>query len=366
MALLGGRDTRDLVVWTGVDAAELRKFALADGTNFADVVGRLTGALTAINAEIAGDPLLNYCFITDNPEVTYRMGTNPAFGDADEYTRPDQNRGQVEGHMLPIKAKDLGLGWTWDYLRRANVDQIDADIQTAVGAARTLFRKTVLTRVLKRTDDSGAANGLGTGGYSPGFATTAAQTNVDFTPPEFAGGSFANTHEHYLNAGTYTSANFVTVMKTLREHGHEGPFDVLVSESDESTVRGFSDFVASADPFVQYANTTLASPLGAGYIGYLKDSLARVRRQPGMPANYFTFLKSYGPNNRLNPLRIRVSKGESALRIQAFPNPTAGAPSPANPLSSMVCWAELGVGVGDRTAGATWRNNAAWADGTAS
>lgn len=368
MALLGGRDTRDLVVNTGVDATELRKFQLADGTTFDAVVGELEGALTAFNASISADPLMRYCYITDQPEVTYRMGTNPAFGDYDEYTRPDPNRGESDGHMLPIRPYDFMLRWTWDYMRKASRSQIEADIQVAIGASKDLVRQKILNRLLKRGDDSGKANGLGTGGYSAGFATAAANTSVDFAPPAYGGTTFDTSHNHMTAAATsLTQATVLANMKLVREHGHTGPFDLIISETDEATFRAFTDFVAAGDPFVQYANSvSLAAPaLGEGYIGYIKDSLTRVRVQPGYPANYFTVLKSYGVNSQLNPLRIRVSKGMGQLGFTAFPDPRAGGISPANPLGNLMLWTEFGVGVGDRTAGSTNRSNASWADGTA-
>jgi len=369
MALLGGRDTRDITLFTGVDATELAKFALLDGTTLDVVAGELDGALTALNSELNSDPFYSgLCYVTDNPQVSYRMGdASTGFGDYDEYTKPDPQRAEVDGHMLPIKARDMQLRWTWDYLRRADMSKIEADIVVAVTAARDARRKAVLNRLLKRGDDSGKSNGLGAGGYSPGFATAAANTNVDFTPPAFQGKTFASSHDHYVfAAASITSAQAIVMMKTLREHGHLGPYELLISETDESTVRAFTDFVKATDQIVQLGANTATVNLAAGYIGYLTESYSRVRIVNGWPANYMSMYKSYGSNSQLNPLRVRVQKGESAFRVQAFPDPRSGGVSPMNPLGSLMLFTEFGVGVGDRTAGTTNRSNAAWADGTAS
>ena len=367
MANIGGRDTRDFVVWTGVDAAQLLKEQLQDGTNLLTVTNQLTGALNAIAAEVQNDPVYSSVWsMADSPIVSYRMGTDFSFEDHTEYSRPNRNRAEVDGHMLPLKSYDLGLGWTWDYLRNAYMAQVEADIQSTVNAARKLVRTRLLNRILARTDDSGASKGLGSGGYSPGFATTAASTNVDFTPPEFAGTTFANTHEHYA-AGTssLTSANAILAMKHLREHGHVAPFDLWIPSADEATYRAFSDFVAASDPLVTPGSTTALVSLPPGYIGYLKDSYARVRIVDGLPTNYWFMFKSYGANNSQNPIRLRVGRGESALRFVAFPDPNAGA-SPASPLGTLIAWTEFGVGVGDRTNGTLRYNASSWADGTAS
>ena len=119
------------------------------------------------------------------------------------------------------------------------------------------------------------------------------------------------------------------------------------------------------DQIVQLGANTATVNLAQGYIGYLTESYARVRIVNGYPANYMTMYKSYGSNSQLNPLRVRVQKGESALRVQAFPDPRSGGVSPMNPLGSLMLFTEFGVGVGDRTAGATNRSNASWADGSA-
>ena len=371
MALLGGRDSRDLVVWTGVDAAELRKFALQDGTTFDTVVGLLDGALTALNAELNADPLYAGLIggVTDNPEVSYRMGAPNGFSDYDEYTRPDPNRAEVDGHMLPLKAADYGMRWTWDYLRKAYSTQIDADIADAVQACRDIVRKRTLGRLVKRADDSGKNNGLGTGGYSPGFATAAANTAVDYAPPAFNGKAFDTSHDHYAFAGSsLTSAQMVTNMKHLREHGHTAPYDLLISELDEAAVRAFTDFIPATDPVIQYGANANTVNLAGGYIGYLTASSARVRIAPGWPQNYTFMFKNYGQGSQLNPLRVRVQKGAPARwNFMGMPDPRQGGVSPANPLGTLILWTEFGVGVGpDRTNGVAHRNNASWADGTVS
>jgi hypothetical protein len=367
MALIGGRDTRDFVVWTGVDATELRKLTLKDGTTMEAVTGLLAGALQGASNEINSDPLYSSLMsTTSSPEVVYRMGSGTTMQVRSEYSRPERARGEVDGHMLPLIAYDKALGWTWDYLRNAYSVQIEADIAAAVEAVRSVARTKILTKLITKTDDSGTAKGLGSGGYSPGFATTAASTAVDFTPPSFAGVDFANTHEHYAIGGSsITSAQMVTNMKHLREHGHNGPYDLLISSTDEATVVAFTDYVAASDPLVNLGTSAAVVNLPGGYIGYLKSSYARVRVVNGWPANYTFMFKSYGANSPLNPLRVRVGEGESALRFQAFPEPNSGT-SPANPLGTLIVWGEFGVGVGDRTNGVPHRNNAAWADGTAS
>ena len=178
---IGRRDTSHLVMLTGWDATELQNFTLQDGTTYAQVAASMSAALGALNAEFSSDFYAGMYSLTDQPDVEYRVGSSNGFEVHTEYGRPDARRAATEGHMLPLVPYDRMLGWTWDYLRDARMEQIDADIADGIKDARDERRKKILTRVLKRGDDSGAANGLGSSGYSAGFATAAASTSVDYS-----------------------------------------------------------------------------------------------------------------------------------------------------------------------------------------
>jgi hypothetical protein len=345
---------------------------LQDGTTYAAVVAQMNAALGALNAEFANDPLwAGLVSYTDQPEVEYRVSGSNGFEVHTEYARPDAKRADIDGHMLPLRAYDRGLGWTWDYLRRARMSQIQSDIADAIKDARDNVRLRILTRLLKRGDDSGSAAGLGTTGLSPGFATAAASTGVDFIPPTYGGVTFTSAHEHYvaIAGGVFTAAVFSDAKAELREHGHEPPYNFLISGTDEAEVAALTGFVPVASTNVRYGvNTALATvdmdPIAPGVypIGVISDFVVYV--VPGMPENYGVGYKSYGPNSQRNPLRIRLDKGQNRLMVTAFQDPRAGA-GPTYPLQYMMLFMEFGVGVGDRTA-ATPRyvNNATWADGT--
>ncbi len=368
----GPRDTASLVMLTGWDATALQNFKLQDGTTYGQVVAEMNAALSALNSEIANDPLwAGLASFTDQLEVEYRVGASNGFGVHTEYGLPDAARAATEGHMLPLLPYDRFLGWTWDYLRKARMSQIQADIADAIKDARDLFRVRFLTRLLQRGDDSGSAKGLGASGLSAGFATAAASTGVDFIPPTVGGTSFDSSHEHYvpIAGGAFTAAVFQDAKDELREHGHEGPYEFLIGPTAETTVRGLSGFVAAPSVAgIQYASTTslaqldqMADANGNYYIGVLEDFRVRVVR--GVPQYYGVGYKSYGPRSQRNPLRVRLQKGASAPQVVAMPDPKAG--NGTSPLQNLMLFTEFGVGVADRTA-ATPRyvNNAAWSDGT--
>lgn len=372
---LGARDKASLVMLTGWDATELQNFKLQDGTSYQAIVAQANAALGALNAEIYGDPLwAGLVSYTDQLEVEYRVGSSNGFEEHTEYGVPDAKRAETDGHMLPIKAYDRKLGWTWDYLQEARMPQIQADIADAIKDGRDLWRVRILSRLLSRADDSGKAKGLGSSGLSPGFATTAASTGVDFTPPAYGGNTFASTHEHYvaIAGGAYTNAVFADVKAELREHGHEPPYNFLASPSDEGqfTATNLTDFVPTAKSNIKYGTgvdlaTVTDMPITPGVypVGVISDCVIWI--VPGLPQYYGVGYKSYGTNSQRNPLRVRLTKGMVRPQFVAMPDPVAG--NATHPLQNLMLYTKFGVGVFDRTA-ATPRyvNNASWSNGTAS
>ena len=366
---IGYRDLSTLNLATGVDVTVLRKFALADGTSIEAVAGQLATALGALNAEFGTGIFSNLIGFTNQLEVNYRVGNSAGFELHTEYGRPDPQHAGTEGHMLPLRKWDRALGWTWDYLEEARLEQIQADIADAIKDARDLFRVQVLSRLFKRGDDSGAAYGLGTSGLSPGFATAAGSTGVDFLPPAYGGVTFSTAHEHYvaIAGGLFTAAVFAAAAAELMEHGHLPPFMALVSPLDETTIRGLTGFIPVQQEDIRYSNATELATFGPEYdeSGYYIGTLnnVRIRVMNGIPQYYAFIWKAYGPNSQRNPLRVRVPAGMNRLAVTAANDPRDG--SPAHPLQYMMLRTAFGVGVGDRTNGTPrYVNNAAWADGT--
>lgn len=360
---LGPRDKQNLALYTGWDATELKKFQLADGTTYDAVFAMLNGALGALAAEFSTGLWGGLCYFTDQPEISYRVGTSNGMEEHTEYGTPDEKRASIEGHMVPLKGWDRALGWSYDYLEDARMSDIEADIADAVKDVRDKWRTKILTRALQRGDDSGSNSGLGSAGYSPGFATAAASTSVDFTPPSYGGLTFTSDHEHYVGiaGGAFTNAVFEDAYDELREHGHEPPFDFLISNSDRTIIEGLSKFVKRSDPQVQLGLTQDQALVSTEFVGVIENF--RVREVFGMPQYYGFGYKTYGNLSRRNPLAIRFPKGQVAPMPTAFSDPRRG--SPVVPLQYMMLILKFGVGVNDRTAGtARYTNSATWADGT--
>lgn len=369
--MLGPRDTTSLVMLTGWDAAALKNHQLMDGTTFDVVVAQMRTALGALNAELVADPLWSALVsYQDMPDVEYRVGSANGFGRFTEHSRADAQRAETEGHMLPLKAFDRALGWTWNYLRQARMSQIQADIADAIQDARDRWRVEILSRLLKRGDDTGAVDGLGATGRSAGFATAAANTGVDFTPPTFGGNVFTANHEHYVGAASLANTVFSAAKTDLRHHGHEPPYYWIASPLDETAINALTDFVPVAKTNIRYGDgvdlATIAQASitpGVYPLGVIHDFVVWV--VPGMPQHYGFGWKTYGPNSQRNPIRVRLQKGNTLPSVVAMPDPRSG--NAAWPLQYMMLFLEFGVGVSDRTNGTTRKtNNVTWADGVAS
>ena len=370
---IGPRDLSTLVVHTGWDATELEKLELRDGTTIDAISQQMGVALGALSNELTsglwGSLIAE---VTNDPTVSYRIGVSNGMQRHTEYGRPDEQRAATEGHMLPYQEWDRALGWTYDYLRRARLADVEADIADAIKDMRDKWRVEVLTRLLKRGDDSGEYYGLGTGGYSPGFATAAASTNVDYTPVTYAGNAFGSDHEHYvgISGGAFTAAVFTDAKAELREHGHEPGYNFIVGTAHETEIRALTGFYPVAITNVNYGNDTslaamslMSDNMGVYPIGVIHDFTVYV--VPGMPQYYGFGWKSYGQLAQRNPLAIRVDTDQTQLNAMAANDPRNG--SPAHPLQYMMGMLNFGVGVKNRENGtARYVNNATWADGTPS
>jgi hypothetical protein len=370
MAYLGNRDTRDNVILTGIDAALLTNAALRDGTTYEQVVNMADAALGAFNTGLITDPFWSMLIsVTDQMETRYDIGVEATMIEHTEYGRPDPVRAALAGHMLPLKRWDVMLGWTADYLEEARMSDVQSDIAMGVRSADTRWRMSLLQRLIKRGDESGVAYGLSTTGLSPGFATAAASTGVDFTPPSYAGTTFTSDHEHYvpIAGGVFTAAVFSDAKAELQEHGHQPPYEFIIGPSDEAAVTGLTGFVSVNEALVNQSILTATvnfsgmDVMGKRPIGAIENF--RVWVVPGMPQYYGFGWKSYGANSPRNPLRVRVPEGESRPMLRLYrdsQNPGIYA------IQNLMLQTRFGVGVGDRTNGtARYVNNAAWSDGTA-
>ena len=348
---LGGRDLKDLVLPTGWDGTYLARRMLQDGTTYEAVANNVIAASAAFNAAMAGhDWLGSITFMTQSQRVRYREGAFQPWQRHTEHSLADSVRGQLQGHMIPRTKFDQGLGWTWDYFNDADLEQIQADIESFTDTAEDMYEREAMQRLFKNEDElvdgsSGVAPGPVNGGTS----------SVPFTPITYQGQSFDATHNHALRLATADGTAVLTMVNHLAEHGHMAPFEMWVSHTDKATWMGINDTtnkiffrVVPRDDFIYRTDETRGrdgipperyfgmfdTPEGAVY-------LRSFRR---LPANYAAMFRPYGAGSQRNPLRwwgsARFGNGIAPLTGMEF----------GYPQMAIVGYAEYGFGYGaDRT-----------------
>jgi hypothetical protein len=343
---VGHRNLSDLAVPSGWDAAALERMRLQDGTSIAAVIGLVNAAVRGVNAELAADPLIGMLtYQTTSRTVMYRDGGGTGeMSDHTEYGLPVENRGATEGHMLPRKKKDAGLAWTWDYLNDAIMDDIMADIQVAMDNIRNTFQKAVLTRLF-----SAAHNTVETSGYDVALAD-GNQSTVIWTPPPFAGASFASSHTHYNERASVTTALITADAKHLQEHGHAAPYVMLVSETDRATYTALDSFVAPDASGIRLGSTQDVATVSDEYFGALKTDYGALwlKAVTRIPTAFYALVKPYGSNNPRNPLRWWYN---SQFGPGVYPLP--GKQYRTYPIEGLMLYAEYGFGGNTDRTGAT-------------
>lgn len=349
MALLGFGDMKDQEIHALWDLEELKRLELRDGSTFDQMLKEAQDVANAVSGEILRDPLYGPLFaVQDTPELEYGTFTGGGIQEMTEYGVPDPYRGKTTGHMLPIQMFIRSLGWTFLALENRRRNQLEADLNVVVDDIRQHNQKTVLQQLFRMEarpvgDTAGASVPFADGGVAD-------SSWIPLRSPE--GVEFASTHDHYLRqAATLTDALVVTAIDHLKEHGHEGPYDLLASRADAATWQGLTAWRAPEWQGIVYRDTSSGSDRAAiigtsEYDGFLETAsgVVRVKFLARIPTGYWNIHKNYGAGSAGAPLRMRIDpqKGFGWMMVPGnYVN---------SPLNLAVLRAEWDIGVGeDRT-----------------
>ncbi len=357
--ILGPRTILDRALPTGTDGARLAQWTNRAGLNFGEFVGRLSNALGEFNQSLMTEWgwLL---FITEELMMEYPNGgaitETPQRTDVDKI---DPRHDSTISHMIDLLIYGEPLGGTRHFFRDAREAQLRADIRGIINRLRWNFERKVLTRWFTNTETL-----IGAAGYNVPFVRGTGG-NVDFAPPAFGGETFATTHDHYLavDADSYGYDDMLNQLaETIQEHGHNGPYVGLVSRADVASYYALPDFVRPVGEQVVYIDrgSTTADTGAAlfsrqqrefGVIGGYESQYGfiELRATNRVPTGYAGLVQSYGNNNEMNPLAVRVHPDVGfGARIVA-----QSQPDDLDPIKLVDVEFEYGVGVGlDRTNGA--------------
>jgi hypothetical protein len=302
--------------------------------------------LSVGSSEMLNDPLFSGLFsLTTELGTEYRAAGGNGMRERTEYSRPDANRASTVGHMYPLKSFDRGLGWTFDFLRKARAAQLESDVADALYDVKANWEKQLLTRFF-----SSSFNTLATSGKDAPFVNGTSNV-IDYTPPPYGGQSFANTHSHFdrkTDDATGRAAALNAGAGHLWEHGIFGMYDAIVPLADVAAFSALTKFV-KPDRGIEYVATGTNAAYGQAKIAlqdervfglYESDyGLIRLWQTARLPTDFLGVYKPYGANDQRNPLVVRYAAdfGAGAF-LQANPEV-------ATPLMLAFIMHEFGVGV---------------------
>lgn len=353
---------------TGVDGGRVLGFQLRDGRTAAEIVGEVAVAVGTINQQIA-DKFGAYIYFTDAPYAYYPAGTGGGRRMTPvktEFAQEPGVRSSDGGHMLPLKDFEDALAWTPLHMRDAREAQLISDVNLIVESWRNRVTNDFYTRALTNTE-----NAIGSVGYDVPWAIGTG-VNVPYIPQQFGSYSFTSTHTHFLARAGTTTADYenrlAEAAKEFRHHGYSGRLDVLVAEDDISKYTASDNFVQYIPTGVQTVGGNTASPIfitneelqnapGEVFGFYLNPQgpVMVLRSDPYIPTGYALVLKTFGVNNPMNPLAIRVHPTE-AFGLRLDPQGTRSLVNPE--LDKIMVMGTHGVGVNNRLAGVAihWGN----------
>lgn len=341
------------------DAGQISQARLADNASYADFIKDVDDALTLSNRELLSGFAGQLVFTTDEAALEYPTGRSAAYERATERGRGTGRRAEMSGHMLPLVDFDYPMDWTRRFLKNARRSMLDRQVNALIERNRDLVEKLIFERLFKLEEETGDYYGLGTSGYSVPFADGGNGT-IAFTPPpnpDRQTADFASSHTHFLRLDGITQANLETAVKHLWEHGHDGPFELIISMADiaswtnATNVTGFTEKAISG---ITYGNAADLAQVEDWYIGGVKTEYGFVKMfaTGRVPTAYYAVTRAYGPNDMRNPLALRYPTGRE------FGAALVADEMGAYPLQGAIAEFEIGCGVGyDRTAAVAVEND---------
>lgn len=343
---IGITDVKDVVRLPGTwDLTYLKKWSLADGASFDQVVSVLGTALVLFNASLTSGYWSNYIQVTTQIEWKYDVGgESNELEKTSEYTRPDPLMADFTGHMIPMHDYGGALGWTYMALRRSNLEDLTRNIRALLDRGRNTWQKRVLERLFVSVAET-----VGTSGKSVPFADGGTADSA-YIPRSFDGRTFLNTHNHF-DRKTADAAGRTAALKAgmfhLKEHGINPPYDIVIPEVDRATWAGATEFKKPERGVLSTAGVEVRAAIPEEmYIGLVEveDGWGVLKTEPRLPTNYIGIFKPGGFNSPLSPLMIRYEEGyplglSLVGTIEQFP------------LQDAIAYFTFGAGIANRIAG---------------
>lgn len=371
--VLGPLTLQNKALPTGVDGARIAQWEMRDGITWEQLSSQVSLALGEANQRLAAKWgwLMS---ITDEIAMEYpNGGAVTPMTELTDIDNPALLHGTTIGHMLPLNYYGEAIGGTWRYFRDVRSAQVGAAITAIVNRGIWRFEQKLLTRFFSNSEEA-----IGSAGYSVPFVRGTGG-NVDYAPMAYDGEAFTTSHDHFLAYDNDTGPDtfddmFEGLAETLAEHGHEAPFQALVSRTDVAEISGLTNFVTIVDNAISVIDRGGATS-GSGFyargnrglsrVGYYQSNLGLVELigTARLPTHYVGMTKSYGDLDPRNALAVRVHP-DGGFGFSIIPKQSDNVKFPIQQVDVDL---EFGVGVGmDRTNGgaAFLVNDDTWANPT--
>lgn len=326
-----------------------------------DTIQRILAADIAAHNAAVQDMVGDLCELTTDRQRIYGTSVGGEMVEVDEFGRsPTQKAAPGSTVAFPLNLHQYAIGWTRKWFQthtpaemaiatqaaqKAHLKAIQKSIKKAVFlSANYTFRDYLVDNVDLAVKRLVNADGAGI--------------------PEGPNGELfdGSTHTHYDAINGLTAVALTSIIDDVVEHGFGGRVRVVISRTDETTVRGLTGFTPYVDPRIIYRATDTP--------GQTLDITRLDNRAIGIFGAAEVWVKSWGIANYafaydagspMKPLcyRQRSATTMTGLRIAAELD--------TFPLLAQYMEAEFGIGVWTRTNGAVLYFGAGvWADPTIS
>lgn len=283
--------------------------------------------------------------VTDPIERVPQVGTVD-FEDASEFGVPKGVR-LVQSYFslgYDFRDYDLGLRYTWKFLRDSDSRQIQAQHNAVLeGYNRLLFRR-VMEAIFDNRNRIADIQNQNVNVY--------ALYNADGTvPPTYKGTTFAGSHDHYLVSGAATldSGDVEALYNLIAEHGYGTEtgttFVLLANKAETAVIRTFKMGVANNNgaiakwDFIPSANSpTIITPNATGLIGTVPPSSfgglqvigsyggILIIEEDYIPPGYMLMFGTGGTGNLQNLVGIREHANAAYRGLRLLPGNQQGYP----------------------------------------
>lgn len=273
----------------------------------------------------------------------------PNFEDATEFGRPRKARFQTIFRGFPLKHKDLGMGYTQEYIDDSRGFELIASMAQAESAYWSLQMSVALTAIFN--DDPSAD------GFNDGVTPLGLYSGDGEVPPNYRRWTFDGNHTHYLTSAAVDVTALQAMETHLIHHGYGddslggagGKIFLHANRSDIATIRGLSGFVPAVTASVPQVvdgvviGVQRTGEMGLSPEGYFGKLIIIENNE--IPAGYLLAVSSGGIFNTSNVVGLRQHENASARGLRLIEGRNA-----RYPLIDSVYDTYLGAGVRHRGA----------------